>query len=112
MRDSYSRIARTIIATPIMMPSSAQFLSRDVIFIFKPQKLKTKSYKGPPAKGLHFIMKALNIGLAFHAADNYALFAVELVVGRIEAHQISYLHHAYSIPRERLCVKNCFYMWS
>jgi hypothetical protein len=93
-----------------MMPSSAQFLNRDVIFIFKPLDLKAESYKSPPAKGLYFIMKALSIHVAFDATDNYALFAVELIVGRIEAHQISYLHHAYSIPRERLCVKTCFYM--
>jgi hypothetical protein len=33
---------------------------------------------------------------------------VEHIVGRFEAHQISYFHHAYSIPRGRLCVKNCF----
>ena len=91
-----------------MMPSSAQFLSRDVIFIFKPLNLKTKSYNSVAAKGLYFIMKALSINAAFDKPDNYALFAVEPIVGRIEAHQISYFHHAYSIPRGRLCVKNCF----
>ena len=95
-----------------MMPSSAQFLSRDVIFVFKPLDLKAEGYNSVPAKGLHFIMKALSIRVAFDRPDNYALFAVEHIVGRFEAHQISYFHHAYSIPRERLCVKSCFYMWS
>jgi len=112
MRDSYSRIAIAIIATPIMMPSSAQFLNRDVIFVFKPLDLKAESYNSVAAKGLYFIMKALHIGVAFDKPDNCALFAVEPIVRRIEAHQISYLHHAYSIPRQGLCVKSCFYMWS
>jgi hypothetical protein len=85
-------------ATPIRMPSSAQFLSRDVIFIFKPIDLKAEGYNCVAAKGLYFIMKALSISVAFDKPDNYALFAVEHIVGRIEAHQISYLHHAYSIP--------------
>ena len=98
MRDSYSRRAIAIIATPIRMPSSAQFLSRDVIFIFKPIDLKAESYNCVSAKGLYFIMKALYIGVAFDKPDNYALFAVEHIVGRIEAHKISYFHHAYSIP--------------
>ena len=90
-----------------MMPSSAQFLSRDVIFVFKTLDLKTEGYNSVPAKGLYFIMKALPISGPFDRPDNYALFAVEHIVGRFEAHQIAYLHHAYSIPRERLCVKNC-----
>ena len=94
-------------ATPISTPSSAHFLNRDVIFIFEPLDLKAGSYDSPPAKGLHFIMKALSISVAFDCPDNYALFAVEPIVGRIEAHQISYLHHAYSIAREGRRVKNC-----
>ena len=57
-------------------------------------------------------MKALNVYVAFDAADNYALFAVEYIVGRIEAHHISYFHHAYSIAREGLPVKGYLYMWS
>ena len=81
-----------------MMPSSAQFLNRDAIFIFKPLNLKAESYDSPSAKGLYFIMKALSIHVPFDAPDNYALFAVELIVGRIEAHHISYLHHTYRIP--------------
>ena len=95
-----------------MMPSSAQFLNRDVIFVFKTLDLKAEGYNSVAAKGLYFIMKALPICAAFDKPDDYALFAVEHIVGRFEAHQISYLHHAYSIPRERLCVKGCFYMWS
>ena len=55
-------------------------------------------------------MKALNISVAFHAADNYALFAVELIIGRIEAHQIAYLHHTYSIAQEASRVKDWFCM--
>ena len=57
-------------------------------------------------------MKALNVYVAFDAADNYALFAAEYIVGRIEAHHISYFHHAYSIAREGLPVKGYLYMWS
>jgi uncharacterized membrane protein len=91
-----------------MAASSAQFLIRDVIVILKMLKLKTEGYNSIPAKGLYFIMKSLCVRIAFHVPDNYALFAVESIVGRTETHQISYLHHAYSIPRERLCVKNCF----
>jgi len=68
-----------------------------VIFIFKPLDLKAQSYDSVPAKGLYFIMKALPIGRPFDIPDNYALFAVEPIVGRFEAHQISYLHHAYRI---------------
>ncbi len=93
-----------------MMPSSAQFLNRDVIFIFKALNLKAEGYNSVSAKGLYFIMKAFPINAAFDKPDDYALFAVEHIVGRIEAHQISYFHHAYSIPRGRLCVKNCFYI--
>ena len=95
-----------------MMPSSAQFLNRDVIFVFKPLDLKAESYNSVAAKGLYFIMKALPVGVAFDKPDNYALFAVEPIVGRFEAHQISHLHHAYSIAREGCRVKNCFYIWS
>ena len=93
-----------------MMPSSAHVLNRDVIFIFKFFKLKAKGDDNVPIKGLDFIMKAGGIGIAVHEPDNYALFAVELIVGGTEPYQISYLHHTYSIPRERLRVKNCFYM--
>jgi hypothetical protein len=110
MRDSYSRRAIARIATPISAPSSAHFLSRDVIFVFKLYNLKAEGYNCVPAKGLYFIMKALLINTAFDKPDDYALFAVELIAGGAEAHQISYFHHAYSIPRERLCVKSCFYM--
>ena len=99
-------------ATPIRMPSSAHFLNRDVIFVFKPLNLKAEGYNSVAAKGLYFIMKALYVGVAFDKPDNYALFAVEPIVRRIEAYQISYFHHAYSIPREGGRVKNCFYIWS
>ena len=57
-------------------------------------------------------MKALSIHVAFDKPNNYALFAVELIVGRIEAHQISYLHHRYTIARQRLGVKGYLCMWS
>ena len=73
-------------ATPISAPSSAHFLIRDVIFIFKPFKLKTKGHYSEPAKGLYFIMKALPIGVPFDIPDNNALFAVEHIVRRSEAH--------------------------
>jgi len=73
-------------ATPISAPSSAHFLSRDVIFIFKPFKLKTKGHYSEPAKGLYFIMKALLVSVAFDIPDNNALFAVEHIVRRSEAH--------------------------
>ena len=94
-----------------MMPSSAQFLNRDVIFVFKPLNLKAESYNSVAAKGLYFIMKALSISVAFDKPDNYALFAVEPIVRRVEAHQISYLHHAYSIARDRRGVNLYFYIW-
>jgi hypothetical protein len=55
-------------------------------------------------------MKALNIYIAFDVPDNYALFAVEYIVGRIEAHQISYLHHRYTIARQGRAVKGYFCM--
>ena len=73
-------------ATPISAPSSAQFLNRDVIFIFKPFQLKAQGHYSEPAKGLYFIMKALSIDVAFDIPDNYALFAVEHIVRRTEAH--------------------------
>ena len=73
-------------ATPIITPSSAQVLIRDVIFIFKPFKLKTKGHYSEPAKGLYFIMKALFVSVAFDIPDNYALFAVEHIVRRTEAY--------------------------
>ena len=38
-------------------------------------------------------------------SDNYALFAVEYIVGRIEAHQIANLHHRYTIARLGAAVK-------
>ena len=50
-----------------------------------------------PVKGLDFVMKSLSVGGTMNAANNYALCAVELVVTSVEPHQISYLHHAYSI---------------
>jgi hypothetical protein len=68
-----------------MMPSSAQLLIRDLIFIFKPLNLKAESYNSVAAKGLYFIMKAVSIDVAFDIPDNYALFAVEHIVRRIEA---------------------------
>lgn len=71
-------------ATPIITPSSAQFLSRDVIFIFKPLQLKTKGYDSVPRKGLYFIMKALSVSVTFHIPDNYALMSVERIVGCYE----------------------------
>jgi len=95
-----------------MMPSSAQFLSRDVIFVFKPLDLKAEGYNSVPAKGLYFIMKALSISAAFDKPDDYALFAVEHIVGRFEAHQISYLHHTYRIAQKGLRVKKSFYIWT
>jgi len=73
-------------ATPISAPSSAQFLNRDVIFIFKPFQLKAQGYNCVPAKGLYFIVKALPISVALDKPDNYALFAVEHIVRRTEAH--------------------------
>ena len=95
-----------------MMPSSAQLLNRDVIFIFKLFKLKAKGDDNVPIKGLDFIMKAGGIGIAVHEPDNYALFAVELIAGGPEPYQISYLHHAYSIAHQGLRVKGCIYMWN
>ena len=67
-------------ATPIITPSSAQFLSRDVIFIFKLLQLKTKGYDSVPRKGLYFIMKALLVSVTFHIPDNYALVFVKVIV--------------------------------
>ena len=71
-------------ATPIRMPSSAQFLSRDVIFIFERLQLKAKGYDSVPRKGLYFIMKALSVGTTFHIPDNDALVSVERIVGCYE----------------------------
>ena len=71
-------------ATPIITPSSAQVLIRDVIFIFKLLQLKTKGYDGVPRKGLYFIMKALLVSVAFDIPDNYALMPVEHIIGCYE----------------------------
>ncbi len=71
-------------ATPISAPSSAHFLIRDFIFIFKLFQLKTEGYNSVPRKGLHFIMKALSVSVAFHMPDNYALMPVEHIVGCYE----------------------------
>ena len=99
-------------AAPISAASSAQFLIRDLIFIFKPFKLKTEGNDGPPTKGLDFIVKPCCVGIALHGPDNYALFAVELIVRCYHPHQISYLHHTYRIAQEGARVKNCFSMGS
>ena len=95
-------------ATPIITPSSAQFLSRDVIFIFKLLQLKTKGYDSVPRKGLYFIMKALFVSVTFHVPDNNALVSVEHIIGCHEPYQISYLHHAYSIARLGVGVNSYF----
>ena len=71
-------------ATPSIAPSSAHFLSRDVIFIFKLLQLKTEGYNSVPRKGLYFIMKALLVSVAFDIPDNYALVAVEHIIGCCE----------------------------
>ena len=71
-------------ATPSITPSSAHFLNRDVIFIFKLLQLKTKGYDSVPRKGLYFIMKALLVSIAFDIPDNYALVPVERIVGCYE----------------------------
>jgi len=71
-------------ATPSITPSSAHFLIRDFIFIFKLFQLKTKGYDSVPRKGLYFIMKALSVSVAFHIPDNYALMSVERIVGCYE----------------------------
>ena len=71
-------------ATPIITPSSAQVLIRDLIFIFKLLQLKTEGYDSVPRKGLYFIMKALFIGVAFDIPDNYALMPVERIIGCYE----------------------------
>ena len=97
-------------ATPSIAPSSAHCLSRDVIFIFKLLQLKTEGYNSMPRKGLYFIMKALLVSVAFDIPDNYALMPVKIIVGCYEPYQISYLHHAYSIARERLAVNFYFDM--
>ena len=97
-------------ATPSITPSSAHFLIRDVIFIFKLLQLKTKGYDSVPRKGLYFIMKALLISVAFDIPDNNALVSVEHIIGCYEPYQISYLHHAYSIARETLGVNFYFDM--
>ncbi len=73
-------------ATPIITPSSAQVLIRDVIFIFHLLQLKAKGYDSVATKGLYFIMKALSISVAFDKPDNYALFAVEHIVRCTEAY--------------------------
>ncbi len=71
-------------ATPSIAPSSAHFLIRDFIFIFKLLQLKTKGYDSVPRKGLYFIMKALSVSVAFHIPDNYALMSVERIIGCYE----------------------------
>ena len=86
-------------ATPISTPSSAHFLIRDLIFIFKPLKLKTEGDNNVARKGLYFVMKAGGVSVALYSAEDYPLFAVKLIVRGSHSHQISYLHHAYSIAR-------------
>ena len=71
-------------ATPIITPSSAHCLNRDLIFIFKLFQLKAEGYDSVPRKGLYFIMKALSVSVAFHIPDNYALMSVERIVGCYE----------------------------
>ena len=90
--------------------SSVHFLSRDVIFIFKLLKLKTEGDDSPPRKGLHFVMKAGGVSIALYGAEDYPLFAVKLIVWGAQPHQISYLHHAYSIARDRRGVNLYFYI--
>ena len=86
-------------ATPIITPSSAQVLIRDLIFIFKPLQLKAEGYNSVARKRLYFVMKATDVSVALYGAEDYALFPVKLIVGGTQPHQISYLHHAYSIAR-------------
>jgi len=97
-------------ATPMSTPSSAHFLIRDFIFIFKLFQLKTEGYNSVARKGLYFVMKALLVSVAFDIPDNYALMPVERIIGCYEPYQISYLHHAYSIAREALGVNFYFDM--
>jgi predicted RNA binding protein YcfA (HicA-like mRNA interferase family) len=87
--------------------SSVHFLNRDVIFIFKLFKLKTEGHNSVARKGLHFVMKAGDVSVALYGADDCPLFTVKLIVRGAQPHQISYLHHAYSIAREGLGVKRC-----
>ena len=65
-----------------------------------------------PAKGLYFIMKALDVHCIVYASDDYSLCIVEHIVRRNEPYQISYLHHAYSIPRQAASVNCYFGMWT
>ena len=60
--------------------SSLHFLNRDVIFIFKLFQLEAEGYDSVPCKGLHFIMKALFVSVAFDVPDNYALLSVKVIV--------------------------------
>ena len=96
-------------ATPSITPSSAHFLIRDLIFIFKGLKLKAEGYDSVPSKGLYFIMKASDVSIAFYCAEDYPLCAVKLIVRGAQPHQIAYLHHAYSIARLAGAVKRCFH---
>lgn len=82
MNDSYSIKASATIAILSIIPSSTQLLIRDVIFILKLFQLKAECYNSVPRKGLHFIVKASLVSVAFHAADNYPLLPVELLVLR------------------------------
>ena len=91
--------------------SSLHFLNRDVIFIFKLFKLKTEGDNSVARKGLYFVMKAGGVSVALYGAEDYPLFAVKLIVRGSHSHQISYLHHAYSIARDRRGVNLYFYIW-
>ena len=53
-------------------------------------------------------MKALDINIALDMPDNYALGAVEFIIGSVETHQIAFLHHTYSIAQERARVNLLF----
>jgi len=66
--------------------SSVHFLSRDLIFIFKPFKLKTEGHNSVTRKGLDFVMKATGVSVPFHHAEDNPLFAVELIVRRTQSH--------------------------
>ena len=92
--------------------SSVHFLNRDVIFIFKLFKLKTEGDNSVARKGLYFVMKAGGVSIALYGAEDYPLFAVKLIVWGAQPHQISYLHHAYSIARDRRRVNLYFYIGS
>ena len=52
-------------------------------------------------------MKAGGVSIALYGAEDYPLFPVKLIVRGAQPHQLSCLHHAYSIAREGLGVKTC-----